>query len=153
MINFYLIWLIATKLIFWTPFLVEGQSMDTTLHDHELVLIDRQVRPDLLKRGTVVVFSFEENYYYIKRVIGLPGETVRINQDGVAVKSGDGAYQILNEPYLMGEQAHYGDERFFIVPEGEYFMLGDNRDHSKDSRYFPYPYIKIAQIYGRYIYP
>lgn len=153
MTNFFIIWLIATKIAFWNPFLVEGESMDKTLHDHELILIDRQIQPETLQRGTIVVFSFDNSYYYIKRVIGLPGETLKIGKDGVEIKAEDGQYKPLNEPYLLGQKFNYGDTRYFIVPDGEYFMLGDNRDHSKDSRYFSYPYVKIKQIYGKYIYP
>lgn len=152
MTNFYLIWFIATKLIFWAPFMVEGQSMEPTLHDRELFLIDKQVSQEgELKRGDIVVFSFGDDYYYVKRIIGLPGETVRIGASVIEVKSADGQYHILTEPYLNGEKFNYGDERFFIVPEGEYFVLGDNRAHSKDSRSFSYPYVKIAQIYGRFL--
>ncbi len=153
MTNFFLIWLIATKLVFWTPFLVEGQSMDLTLHDRELVLIDRQIEPESLHRGTIVVFSFDDNYFYIKRIIGLPGETLRMGKNKVEIKDAQGNFQILEEPYLLGKRFNYGDSRYFIVPEGEYFVMGDNRGHSKDSRYFSYPYVRIDEIYGKYIYP
>ncbi|MCC6643169.1 signal peptidase I [Candidatus Peregrinibacteria bacterium] len=154
MTNFYLIWFIATKLIFWSPFLVEGQSMEPTLHDRELFVIDKQVfRDGELQRGDIVVFSFGDDYYYVKRVIGLPGETVRIGGSTVEIKQPGGEYQTLVEPYLTGETVKYGDERFFIVPENEYFVLGDNRAHSKDSRSFSYPYVRAEQIYGKYLWP
>lgn len=153
MTNFFFILLIVNKLFFWTPFLVDGQSMDPTLHDREVVLIDRQLHPEDLKRGTIVVFSFEDNFFFIKRIVGLPGETLLIGKDGVQVKDAQGQFQKLLEPYLLNDQPHYGDTRYYIVPAGEYLMLGDNRDHSKDSRYFAYPYVKFDEIYGRFIYP
>jgi len=125
-----------------------------TLQTRELFIIDRSADTlENLKRGDVTVFSFDGSYYYVKRVIGLPGETLKINSDGVAVKEADGNYQALVEPYLLGKKFNYGDERIYIIPQGEYFMLGDNRDHSKDSRYFSYPYVNLKQIYGKYIFP
>ena len=76
---------------------------------------------------------------------------VKISGSNVYVKRpGDVEYIKLSEPYTNG-QVDYGDERYFLVPEGEYFVLGDNRDHSKDSRAFTYPYIKAEQIYGKYL--
>lgn len=128
--------------------------MEPTLHEQELFAIDRKVdRNGELKRGEIVVFSFDDQYYYVKRIIGLPGETLRIYKNRVELKQPDGQFEPLNEPYLMGGKFNYGDQRYFIVPDGEYLLLGDNRDHSKDSRTFAYPYVKYSQIYGRYIYP
>lgn len=157
MTNFYLIWFIATKLIFWSPFMVDGQSMEPSFHHHELFMIDRQVfRQGDLNRGDVIVFSLGQivggsDFFYIKRVIGLPGEMVKISGSDVYVKRpGDVEYIKLSEPYTNGP-VNYGDERYFLVPEGEYFVLGDNRDHSKDSRAFIYPYVKAGQIYGKFL--
>jgi signal peptidase I len=128
--------------------------MEPNLHTQELFVIDRSAESlHNLKRGDVTVFSFDNSYYYVKRVIGLPGETLKISSDGVAVKGSDGNFQLLSEPYLPAKKYNYGDERIYIVPEGEYFMLGDNRDNSKDSRYFAYPYVALRYIYGKYIFP
>ncbi len=145
---------LIARLMFISPFLVEGQSMDPTLHDRELFLIDRQIQGNHpLKRGDIVVFSFDDQYYYVKRVVGLPGETIKIKADQVMIKNQEGGYDVLAEPYLMAQHFNYGDERFFLVPSGEYLVFGDNRFHSKDSRTFVYPYVRLDQIYGRYIYP
>jgi signal peptidase I len=145
---------LVSRMLDITPFMVEGQSMDPTLHEREIFLIDRNLnRNNGLERGDIVVFSFDGKYYYVKRVIGLPGETVRISGQEVAVRSGDTGFTTLVEPYLMGKKYNFGDERYFIVPEGEYLVFGDNRAHSRDSRTFTYPYVKSSQIYGRYIYP
>lgn len=144
------------RLIFITPFLVEGQSMEPTMRDKEVFLIDRNIHHQgEIKRGDVIVFSFDGEYFYVKRVIGMPGDTVRIKGQQVELKkAGEDSFHIFPEPYLMGEQSYYGDERYFLVPaEDEYFVMGDNRSHSKDSRTFAYPFVKLEQIYGRYIYP
>jgi len=151
----YLIWMIAVKLSLYSPFMVEGDSMLPTLPNQEIFLIDKSVenKPEDLKRGDIIVFSFDDKYYYVKRLIGLPGEYLKINAEGVWIKGSDGNFQLLNEFYLGGRKFKYGDERYFIVPEKQYFVLGDNRDHSKDSRYFEPPYVQLGQIYGKYIFP
>lgn len=156
MTNFFLIWFVVTKAYFWTPFLIEGASMEPTFHSGEVVMIDRDKASFInkktdLKRGDIVVFAFNDQFYYVKRVIGLPGETLKINKEGVFVKNNFGKFELLNEPYLMANRFFYGDERFFQVPAGKYFVLGDNRDHSKDSRYFGDPYIPAESVYGRFI--
>lgn len=126
-----------------------------TLQDHQIFLIDKDFSQEGgLKRGDVIVFSFDGKYFYVKRVIGLPGETVKMGGSKIQIKTAGGVYQTLVEPYLLGKNFDYGDDRYFIVPAGqEYFVLGDNRPHSEDSRFFVYPFIKLKDIYGRYIYP
>lgn len=155
MSNFLFLLLVGVRLMTISPFMVEGQSMDPTLYDKELFLIDKKVEADAgLQRGDIVVFNTDaDDYFYVKRVIGLPGETVRLEGTSLSIKSGDGEYKPLNEPYLLNGQVNYGDKRYFIVPTGEYFVMGDNRTHSKDSRTFIYPYVTASQIYGKYIYP
>lgn len=154
MTNLFFIWFLATKVAFWSPFMVDGESMEPNLHTQELFIIDRSSASlHNLKRGDVTVFSFDGSYYYVKRVIGLPGDTLKISSDGVSLKESDGTYRLLIEPYLLGKKYNYGDERIYIVPEGEYFMMGDNRDHSKDSRFFAYPYVALKYIDGKYIFP
>lgn len=154
MSNFLFILMVAVRLMTVSPFMVEGQSMDPTLYDKELFLIDRNVSADAgFDRGDIVVFNIDDDYFYVKRIIALPGETVRLQGESLAIKKGDGDYQSLNEPYLLNGQVNYGDKRYFIVPSGEYFVMGDNRAHSKDSRTFVYPYVNLSQIYGKYIYP
>ena len=154
MSNFLFILLVSLRLMTVSPFMVEGQSMDPTLYDKELFLIDKQISaPSDLKRGDIVVFSTDDDFFYVKRIIGLPGETVRLEGSLLAIKNGDGVYRALNEPYLLDATVDYGDKRYFLIPPDEYFVMGDNRAHSKDSRTFVYPYVKFSQIYGRYIYP
>lgn len=111
-------------------FTVEGPSMQPTLHSGERLLIDkisyRFREPDY---GDVVVFRYpaEPSQYYIKRVVGLPGDVVRIYQGVLYVNDVP-----IREPYINGPII--GDFGPVQVPEGHYFVLGDNRNNSEDSR-------------------
>ncbi len=124
------------------PFYVKGASMEPSFYDHEYLIIDeisyRFVEP---KRGDIIVFRYPRNpqEYFIKRVIGLPGEKVEIREGEIYVYNDeykDGV--ILEENYLSEETKTYGNFSSEIVEltEGEYFVLGDNRNSSKDSRSF-----------------
>ncbi|MGL5830566.1 MAG: signal peptidase I [Candidatus Altimarinota bacterium] len=154
MTNFYLISHLLYLIFFISPFQVEGDSMLPYMHPGELFLIDQR---DLVKanpaRADVIVFSFGDEYYYVKRVIGLPGESVKLQENNVYIKDGSGKYQLLKENYLLGKSFNYGDERIFKIPAGHYFVMGDNRNNSKDSRFFEDPYISSEQIYGKMVFP
>jgi signal peptidase I len=112
-------------------FRIEGDSMEPNLHNGEYVLIDKisyLLHPP--ERGDVVVFTPpNENRDYIKRVIGLPGDTVQIAGGQVYVNG-----VVLDEPYLKGLVNN--DMPAHIVEEGRFFVLGDNRNNSSDSRAF-----------------
>jgi signal peptidase I len=112
-------------------FRIEGQSMEPNLHDGEYVLIDKiSYLLHAPERGDVVVFTPPNNERdYIKRVIGLPGDTVEVRGGQVYV---NGA--ALEEPYLT----HFTNsiDQTYQVDEGSYFVLGDNRNNSSDSRSF-----------------
>ncbi|HOM02201.1 MAG TPA: signal peptidase I [Acetivibrio sp.] len=96
------------------------------------------------QRGDIVVFKFPDNeeLLYVKRVIGLPNETVEIKQGKVYI---DG--ELLEEPYIKEET--WGDFGPYEVPEGGYFMLGDNRNGSTDSREWVNKYVKKEKILGK----
>jgi len=124
------------------PFYVKGASMEPNFYDHEYLIIDelsyRLADPD---RGDIVVFRYpkDPSQYFIKRIIGLPGERVVVSDGSVAI-SRDGAEPVkIAEPYLtpgiVTELAirGYGD---VTLGEDEYFLLGDNREQSLDSRVF-----------------
>lgn len=112
---------------------VSGQSMETTLHDGDNLIVDKiSYRFREPERFEIIVFPYQhkENTYYIKRIIGLPGETVQVKEGCVYI---DG--EPLNEHYgnEMMENAGLAEEPV-TLGEGEYFVLGDNRNHSSDSR-------------------
>jgi signal peptidase I len=127
----------------YQPVKVEGTSMVPLLSDQERIFINKFVyRFEPIERGDVVVFWYplDRSKSFIKRVVGLPGETVEIRQGRVYV---DG--KRIQEPYVLPQYldaASYGPAR--VLPE-EYFVMGDHRDSSNDSRVF-------GPVSRRYIY-
>ncbi len=125
--------LIALAINFFVaqPTLVRGYSMEPTLHQEERLLVEKvSYRFHQPQRGDIVVLKVaQEPIPLVKRVIGLPGETVEIRQGKVYVNG-----QHLDEPYLR--QTPYGNMPARPVPAGSIFVLGDNRNNSNDSRYF-----------------
>ena len=138
-----LTWLIITFVGQRTS--VSGHSMETTLQDgDQLIVVKISYRFRDPKRYDIIVFpyQYEENVYYIKRIIGLPGETVEIISGKVYING-----ELLDEPYLSEEPT--GDYGPYQVPEDSYFMLGDNRAVSKDSRYWHNTYVKKDKIIAK----
>lgn len=119
------------------PFFVKGASMENTFDDGDYILIDEiSYRFHLPDRGDIVVFRYPEDrsQFFIKRVVGLPGETVEIKNDKVIIHNKEHPEGfILTEPYLSSDQHTIGDLRVKLDPN-EYFVLGDNRLRSSDSR-------------------
>ena len=134
------------------PVVVEGTSMLPQLNDGERLLVNKLVYYKIqgvswghLERGDIVVFWFpkEPDKSYVKRIIGLPGETVEVRNGLVFI---DG--QQLNEDYLASE--HNGNHPNFPakrVEDHHYFVMGDNRDNSSDSRYWGL--VPEKYIYGK----
>lgn len=119
------------------PFFVKGASMEPTFEDNNYILIDEiSYRFRDPTRGDVVVFRFPEDksQFFIKRIVGMPEETVEIKNDQVIIhnKQNPGGFT-LNEGYLDKGQHTMGDLRIKLDPN-EYFVLGDNRLRSSDSR-------------------
>lgn len=127
------------------PFVVKGASMEPSFYDKEYLIVDEMTyRFRDPARGEVVVFhppqksaeGFQEesSQYYIKRVIGLPGETVEIKDGRVTIYNSDEPNGVvLDESYTP----EYTDGHMrTVVPAGQYFLMGDNRDASLDSRSF-----------------
>ncbi|MEK9153833.1 MAG: signal peptidase I [Patescibacteria group bacterium] len=122
------------------PFLVKGASMEPNFHEGDYLIIDElSYRLRNPERGEVVVFHFpfDPSQRYIKRVIGLPGETVAIKNGQVDIMAGDGSIVVLSEPYAQGIYTNTGSatgDANVTLKSDEYFVLGDNRAHSSDSR-------------------
>ena len=98
------------------------------------------------KRGDIVMFAFpdDEKDNYLKRIIGLPGEKLEIKNGLVYINDSE---KPLDEPYINDPpNGNYGP---YNVPEGCYFMLGDNRDESKDARFWNNTYVKKEKIVGK----
>lgn len=107
---------------------IDGSSMEPNLHNGEFVIVSKlNYRFGEPERGDVVVFDYPKNITqeYIKRVVGLPGETISVEDGKVYV---DG--QLLQEPYIAQPPRYEGS---WEVPAGSLFVLGDNRNNSSDS--------------------
>ncbi len=118
------------------PFLVRGSSMEPTFLNGNYLIIDEiAYRLREPQRGEVAVFRFPKDYatFYIKRIIGLPGETVEIKNNQVIVTEVNGTVTTLDEKYLSPNEKTNGDIIQKLQP-GQYFVMGDNRDFSYDSR-------------------
>lgn len=138
--------LILTQVIFVNASIPSG-SMENTIMTGDRVLGFRwSYFSSVPQRGDVVMFYFpdDEREIYVKRVIGLPGETIQIIGGKVYVNEQE---QPLEEPYIKGVPS--GDFGPYSVPEGSYFMLGDNRLHSWDSRKWDNTFVKIDKIIGK----
>lgn len=128
---------------------VSGASMEETLSDRDNLIVDKiSYRFSEPKRFDIIVFPFQyaDETYYIKRVIGLPGETVRIDDAGNIFINGE----ILDENYgrEVIEWPGRAFEEITLAPD-EYFVLGDNRNNSSDSRDPSVGNIRKSDIIGR----
>lgn len=124
------------------PFYVKGASMEPNFHDHEYLIIDEiSYRFNPPQRGQVIVFRYPNNpqEYFIKRVIGLPGETVRLSEGQIYIHNSERpeGFRLDESVYLTDNIKTYATEEEPIsLKYNEYFVLGDNRYASKDSRTF-----------------
>lgn len=126
---------IPIRMYIVSPFVVDGASMHPTFENLDYLIIDEIIYAfKAPARGDVVVFRYPGNpsIFYIKRVIGLPGETVSINRGSVSISTEDGTTFALEEPYIVNEDATY--TKSISLNDGEYFVMGDNRPNSSDSR-------------------
>lgn len=128
---------------------VVGSSMEPTLSDSDDLIANKiSYRFSDPERFDIVIFpyTYEEDVFYIKRVIGLPGETVYIDPDGFIYINGD----ILIESYgnkIMNDAGLAVEP--IVLGEDEYFVLGDNRNNSKDSRFIDVGNIHRSEIIGK----
>jgi signal peptidase I len=118
-----------------SPFVVDGDSMYPTFKNLEYLIVDEFIygfkNPS---RGDVIVFRYPNNpsIFYIKRIIGLPGEVISISRGVVSISTVTGDKIALDEPYIVNEDATY--TKNVSLNQGEYFVMGDNRPNSSDSR-------------------
>ena len=127
---------------------VSGHSMEATLHDGDNPIVDKlSYRFRDPKRFEIIVFPYrhKENTYYIKRIIGLPGETVQV-KDGYVYIDGEKldenyGLEVMQDAGIAAEPIELGED--------EYFVLGDNRNHSSDSRDPSVGILHIDELIGR----
>jgi len=127
------VFLIRTYIV--QPFLVNGESMYPTFNNGDYLLVDEityRIREP--QRGEVIVFRYpnEPSSYFIKRIIGLPKETVIIYNDKVEILNDKNEKIYLNENYITAQKNNILIEK--KLGEDEYFVMGDNRNYSFDSR-------------------
>ncbi len=118
------------------PFIVSGSSMVPTFENSQYLIVDQiSYRLEEPKRGDVVVFRYpnDPSKFFIKRIIGLPGEAVSIDGSEVTVETVDGEKITLDEPYVKNESKNNFRT---TIGDTEYFVMGDNRAASSDSRYW-----------------
>ncbi|MCR5222617.1 MAG: signal peptidase I [Lachnospiraceae bacterium] len=127
---------------------IPSASMETTIMTGDRIFGNRlaYLKKDPA-RGDIVIFKFpdDEKQLFIKRLIGMPGETLQM-KDGVVYIDGEA----LDEPYLA--TIPYGDYGPITVPEGAYFVMGDNRNNSADSRYWNQPFVYRDKILGKAVF-
>lgn len=142
----YLLALFVTKAVIIKAQIPSGSMEDTIMVDDKIIGNRLSYLFSDPERGDIVIFEFPDNPKedYVKRVIGLPGETVTFADNKVYI---DGV--ALEENYIDGKETVPGEQTEFKVPKGKYFMLGDNRIDSKDSRLWDEPFVSKSAIKGK----
>ncbi len=133
---------------------VDGSSMCDTLYDGESLWVNKwKYRFGEPERFDIVIFpyDYEPDTYFIKRVIGLPGETVYIDEEGKIFINGEELKENYGREVIKPENRGIAASEI-VVGEGEYFCMGDNRNNSMDSRYPNVGNIKKEKIIGKAVF-
>ena len=137
-------------MLFYKNFIIykiDGNSMNPTLYHSELVLAQRN--PKTINRKDIISFKKEGYDLAIKRVIGIPGDTIDIKEDGTILVNNE----IIDEPYLSSKSIDKVEVIFPItLDEDEYFVLGDNRIDSFDSKNYKIGNVKREEIIAKIIF-
>lgn len=124
---------------------IQGSSMEPTLNDEEIVVL---LKTPKLKRGQLCCFSYQ-NKLLIKRIIGIPGDSITIDQEGYVYVNGTA----IDEPYILDRALGECDVTFPVnVKDNHYFILGDHRSTSIDSRSSAVGLVSGEQIVGKIFY-
>lgn len=126
--------------------LVDGDSMYPTLNDNDRLVVGKiQYFFHEPEFGDIVILNYDKNTEFVKRVIGKAGDSIKI-KDSIVYLNGDA----LDEPYINDEE--YSEFKQVVVPTGTYFVMGDNRNHSKDSRFIDVGFVKEEDIVGKVVF-
>ena len=148
-LGIYAVFAIIVLILFQTIFMlsyIPSSGMEGTIMTGNVVFSTRyEVKEEDLERFDILTFIAPDNpdITYIKRLIGLPGETIEVKDGKVYA---DGVQ--LDDSFIKGSQNQMGDG-VYEVPEDCYFFLGDNRNNSKDSRFWDNPYVNIDDIQSK----
>lgn len=129
---------------------VPTESMESTILPGDNILGSRLAyKKEEPKRGDIVIFRNPDDpsQTYIKRVIGLPGDTVELRYGNIYING-----NLLYEPYLKEAWTKKNNGLTYQVPADDYFMLGDNRNNSEDSRYWKNTYVNKKDIFGKAVF-
>lgn len=129
---------------------IPSGSMENTIMPGDRVIGNRLAYlSEEPERGDIVIFLYpdDESQLFVKRIIGLPGESVVIEDAKVYIEG-----VLLDEPYLKEEWQIGNDAYTFEIPEGSYLVLGDNRNNSKDARYWENTYVEADKILGEAVF-
>lgn len=138
--------LIVTKVVIINA-IIPSDSMENTIMIGDRVVANRLAyKFSDVKRGDIVIFPYpdDEEVLYVKRVIGLPGETVDIVNGDIFING-----ELLEEDYVSSDITDYTRNSTYEVPDGHLFMMGDNRSISKDSRYWHNTFLEVDKIEGK----
>lgn len=118
--------IILIRIFICTPINVNGSSMSTTLKDGDIMILNKiGMKTDGLERFDIVVIQTDSNFL-IKRIIGMPGETISYKNEKLYINA-----EVLEDEYNLNETGDFDEVK---IGKGEYFVMGDNRNVSKDSR-------------------
>ena len=142
--------LILRTFVFANAVVPTGSMLNTIQEGDRIIASRLAYKNDDPQRYDIILFKYpdDESQIYVKRVIGLPGETVQIVGGVVYVTKTDGKTIQLADSFVTA-CVPYGDFGPYVVPKDSYFMLGDNRNDSKDSRYWTNTYVKRDKIIGK----
>ena len=154
-ILFAIVLALAFRSFLFASYIVDGKSMEPTLFDGNLLMVNKMIYDwQDVSHGDVIVFHANEKEDYVKRVIGLPGDTITYKNDTLYLNG-----EKVDEPYLDPYRKNDGKpltKDFTLeeitdgvkeVPDGRIFVMGDNRRESLDSRYFGF--VPIETIVGK----
>lgn len=128
---------VPVRLFVAQPFIVSGESMSPTFETGQYLIVDElSYHFSQPQRGDVIIFRYPRNpsEFFIKRIVGLPGETVNITDSAISVVEQGGAHLALSEPYIANKGN--GGPESITLKSDQYFVMGDNRPDSSDSRYW-----------------